>query len=344
ALMDARGRFLREGQPYLVLGLYHVAPAEFASIAKAGFNVAVTAPPASAEELQATVQAAREAKLAVAVPLYPALQDSTAAEAALELVKAQSGNLGIFGWLLADEPELKPAQAGALPDLYLRVRQADDVHPALLNLGPGADLAVWAPLADALLVSLLPGKDERPEAVGKRIQTVAAALRESNQSWIGVLPAGWSGYIPTTARARSYLYQLLAAGAQGVFWFSLREGKWDLTKAPLWEDLPKLNAEAQELAEALTEAQEWSELEVSVKGVTARGAKRGPQAWLLLFNSTDEAVSGYLRVPEPVAEAEYLDGGQLKVNNRTLNFEVPGAGARAVRLSLEAKPATTPPP
>ena len=246
--------------------------------------------------------------------------------------------------MLADEPELKPAQAEALPDLYLRVRQADDVHPALLNLGPGADLGAWTPLADALLVNLLPATGEPPEAVGKRIQTVAAALRECNRSWIGVLPAGWSGYMPTTAQARSYLYQLLAAGAQGVFWFSLREGKWDLTKAPLWEDLPKLNAEAQELAEALTDAQEWSELEVSVKGVTARGAKRGPRAWLLLFNSTDEAVSGYLRVPEPVAQAEYLDGGQLKINNRTLNFEVPAAGARAVRLSLEAKAATTPPP
>ena len=345
ALVDKSGRFLRAGKPYFPIGLYHTTPADFPRVAAAGFTVVEVAPPASADELEATASAATGVKLLLAVPLYPALASPEAADAATTTVKALSSNEAIFGWLLADEPELQPAAAANVPDLFLRVRQADPEHPALLNLGPGADLAAWSPLADALLVSLLPTKGDTPAALAARVAQVAAALKASGRPWLGVVPAGWSGRTLTTGQARFYLYQLLAAGAQGAFWFSLREGQWDLTASPLWADLPHLNAEAQELSAALAGGAEYPGVEISAAGVTARAVKQGSQAWLLLFNPGDTGAAGYLRVADPVAKAEYVEGGgKPKVTNRTVSFELPAGGARALKLTLEAAPAPKPTP
>jgi hypothetical protein len=352
--LDAQGRFVRmAGAPpvassYFPLGLYHVTPADFKPVAAAGFTVVEIAPPAKLEDLQAAASAAQDAGLRLLVPLYPALTDTAAADAAVAMVKALAGSPAIFGWLLADEPELKPAEAAAVPNLYLRVREADNNHPVLLNLGAGADLADWAPLADALLVNLLPVTGTTPDterpAVAARLAAAASALGPGHHAWLGVIPAGWSGRPPlTTPQARAYLYQLLAAGASGACWFSLREGQWDLTMTALWRDLPHLNAEAGELATALFTGQALTDVEVSSKELTSRAVRSGKQAYVILFNPTAQAVSGYLRMADAVTKAEYLDGGPApKVTNRTVAIDLPPGSARALRLTLE--PAAAPPP
>jgi hypothetical protein len=84
-------------------------------------------------------------------------------------------------------------------------------------------------------------------------------------------------------------------------------------------------------------------VEVSSKELTSRAVRSGKQAYVILFNPTAQAVSGYLRLADAVTKAEYLDGGPApKVTNRTVAIDLPPGSARALRLTLE--PAATPPP
>lgn len=333
--LDAQGHFHQAGEVYFPLGLYHVAPADFPRVAAAGLNVVQIAPPASAEELTAAVQAAQDPGLLLIVPLYPALQSTEQAEAALALVEQFKAEPSIFGWLLADEPELRPAETESLAELYIRVRQADSLHPVLLGSGPEADLAAWAPLADALLVKLLPRAGETAGALAQRMQQAAEAVREG-QPWLAVLPAGWPGQpAPTAEQARAYVYRALLAGAGGIMWFSLREGSWDLTQTPLWTELPRLSTETRELAEARRQGENWGEMEVSVEQVQAYAVRSGDQAHLVLLNDSPHALAGAVRVPGPISEAEYLDREEeVSFRNRTISFELPAQGACAMRLSL----------
>lgn len=343
ALISAEGRFLSGEEAATPLGVYHAEIADFAKVAAAGFNLVEIAPPADLEELQAAATAATAQDLRLLVPLYPALASAEGADALVGMVGKMAESPAVFGWLLADEPESKPAAAAAIPELYLRLRQADPRHPVFLNLGRPATVAEWAPLADALLVSLLPTVTETPETVGGQIVAAGQALAVARKPWLGVLPAGWTGRPALSEdQARTYLYQLLAAGAQGVMYFSLREGKWDLSATGLWKVLPALNAEARELGAALAAGQPLEGVEVSVKEVTLRAVRRGDLGHLLLLNPLDQRVTGYLRVPEPVAQANYVDGkGKVEVKNRTLKFELPARGARALRVSFAAP--TAPP-
>ncbi len=345
--LDAQGRFLQAGEPYLPLGVYHAEPEDLGRVAEAGFTLAQMAPPASVDELKAAVAAAQAAKVRLLVPLYPGLVGSAAAEAAAALVKQFAEEEIICGWLLADEPEARPDSDGPVTELYLRVRRADSRHPAFLTCGPQADLAAWAALCDVPLVQAF-SRGEDQASVRKRLDQAGKSVR-ATQPWLAVLAAGWPGQAPPSLeQARAGLYRALTSGAAGALWFSLREGSWDLTATPLWAELSRLNAEASELAPALREGESLGKVEVSVAQVSALAVKRGEQVYLVLFNESDKPLQGAVRLPVAVTEGEYLDGeGEVKTQSRTVRFDLPPSGARAIRLTVAAAteaPASAPGP
>jgi hypothetical protein len=339
--IDEKAHFLQDGKPYLPLGVYHVKPEDFSAVAAAGFNLAQIAPPGNAEELKAAVAAAQAAKLRLLVPLYPGLASRAAAEAAAALVKEFAEEATVFGWLLADQPEERPDLTGPVTELYLRVRQADANHPALVACGPQADLSAWAPLCDALLVQAFPRVGDEA-ALTKRLDRAGDAVRET-QPWAAVLAAGWPGQDPPAVeQARAWLYRAIVDGSTGALWFSLREGSWDLTVSPLWAELPRLNAEAAELALAFQEGEALGKLEVSVQQVSAQAVTQGGRVYLVLLNSSANPLQGAVRLPVAVTKGEYLDGSEAKAQSRTVRFDLPANGARAIRLTLA--PAAEQPP
>ncbi len=349
AEMDDQARFVQGGEVFVPVGVYHVRPEDFPALAQAGFTVAQIGPPAQAGELQTAVVAAREAKLRLLVPLYPGLANRAAAEAAAGLVKHFSGEETIFGWLLADQPEVRADLSGPLTDLYIRVRQADATHPCFLTAGPEADLSAWAPLCDALLVQAFPRAGEAG-AVTKRLDEAGDAVR-ATQPWAAVLAAGWPGQgSPEVEEARAWLYRAMVDGSTGALWFSLREGDWDLTASPLWEELPRLNAEAVQLGRAFQQGESLGQLELSVEQVSAQAVKLGEEVFLVLFNESTHPLQGAVRLPMVVTHGTYLDGaGEANVRSRTVRFDLPPGGARAIRLTLapageQPAPAPEPPP
>jgi hypothetical protein len=337
--IDEKARFVAGAKVFVPVGVYHVTPEQFPAVAQAGFNVAEIAPPASVEELKATVAAAQAAQLRLLVPLYPGLLSRPSAEGAGRLVKEFAGEETIFGWLLADQPESQPDLTAAVTELYIRVREADTSHPALIACGPQADLAAWAPLCDALLVDAFP-RPGAPAAVTQRLEQAREAVRPT-QPWTAVLAAGWPGQDPPSAdQARAWLYRAIVDGAAGAAWFSLHEGTWDLTAAPLWKELPKMNAESAELAQAFSEGQALARVELSVMGVGAQGVRahavmQGEQVYLVLLNDTATAVQGAARLPVVITKGDYLDGsGAASAESRTVKFDLPPGAAQAIRLTL----------
>lgn len=329
-----QGWYLLEGKVFAPVGVFHVAPEEFAAVAEAGFTVAQIAPPTRPEALRAAVEAAQEANLRLLVPLYPGLESRPAAEAMAGLVRQFAAEPTVFAWLLADQPELRADAVGPLTDLYLRVRQVDGNHPCLLTVGPEADLSAWADLCDGLLVQAFP-RAEGATALTQRLDEAGDGVR-SGQPWTAVLAAGWPGQeSPGVEMARSWLYRAIVDGSLGALWFSLREGEWDLTTSPLWPELPRLNAETVELARAFAQGEDLGELEISVKQVGAHAIRLGEQAYLVLLNETAEPVEGAVRVPLVVTGGQYLDGsGEANARSRTIRFTLPPSGARAIRLDL----------
>jgi hypothetical protein len=151
-----------------------------------------------------------------------------------------------------------------------------------------------------------------------------------------VLAAGWPGQDPPTAdQARAWLDRAIVDGSAGAAWFSLKEGAWDLTAAPLWKDLPQLNAEAAELARAFAQGQALAQVELSVKGVSAHAVKQGEQVYLVLLNDTAGPLQGQARLPVVVTKGDYLDGsGPAPAQSRTVKFDLPPGAVRALRLTL----------
>ncbi|HEY3398093.1 MAG TPA: hypothetical protein VGM19_10605 [Armatimonadota bacterium] len=346
--LDPAGRFLSDKQPFVPLGVYHATPADFPKVAEAGFTVAEIAPPANADELRAAVKAAQEAKLRLLVPLYGALDKPQSADAALIMAREFAADPTIFGWLLADQPELRAEREDALVATFLRLRQADPQHPALIAVGPEADPATWAPLCDALIVQLFPRAGESPTALANRIDQMDSAVRPT-QPWLALVAAGWAGQpVPTIEEARALIYQALSGGAGGILWFSLREEGWDLTTTPLWADLPALNRQAQELGLALALGSDWGDLQVSVQGVTARGFRQGGVAYLILNNVTTSTLSGAVHLPQVVTDAKYLESGEeAPVKEAMVRFELPAGQGRVLRLTVapaDQQPPPTPKP
>jgi hypothetical protein len=118
----------------------------------------------------------------------------------------------------------------------------------------------------------------------------AKSLMQPWQNLSIVLQSGWMADLsnqPSVAQARSMVYLALINGAKGIWWYSMHDPGWDLTKSPLWPHMKEINAEVKVLSEPLMLGENVP-LQISNSNVQASVKKYQGKLYVLVANPTDQ--------------------------------------------------------
>jgi hypothetical protein len=330
--LGEKGQFLTEGKPFLALGLSHVSPGDYSVVAGAGFNAVQGLPTLDEAAVRSELDAAQAAGLKVLVPLYDPQARGADPASLVALAKSVGTHPALLGFELAAEPDLQPELAGSVAGLYLAFSDAALPQPTVLSIARPAAYTWWGRLCDVLAASPAPLPDKPLTLVAEQLDLARRALQPS-QGLLAVLQAGWSpGTQPTTEQARTMAYMALATDARGLFWYSLHDVDWDLSKTALWEGFKGLNAELKALAPAVLAGPAAEKVEVGNTAVQVYAYADAEKLYLVALNLTAAPIQTRVSLPgTPVGAAQLLRTGEaLTTEGAFINITLPAWGAETV--------------
>ena len=225
------------------LGIYGVTSNDFGVVSAAGFNLVFTAPDAAVIET-----AARQGLRVIAYP--PALEKTHAASAAnAERVRQADKHPGVWAWYLADEPEMRHVPPENLRERRQTLRDAGARKPAAVVFYRAGEAVHYADASDIVMVDSYPVPWQPLAVAGARWRT-GRLTAGAGKPFIAVLQAfDWNAHPdllpgeknlrpPNAAELRCMVYQALAQGADGLFFYSFDSGPWKLREQPAtWDAL-----------------------------------------------------------------------------------------------------------
>ncbi|MGE5531655.1 MAG: hypothetical protein ACM3VW_06025 [Bacteroidota bacterium] len=327
--------FLKIGQqPVFPIGLYHVSVADYATIAKQGFNAVQGLASQEPRLLKTALQEAIKAKLLVDIPLHYAGMVAGNMTASQQKLQYFAKEQAISGWKLADEPDQHPEIADEVPEAYQRLKQKDEQRPLLLTVERPDTYEYWANFCDALQVVCLPIPGQPLTMVSDRV----AAARKVLLPWQHLsvlLQAGWlpgAANQPSFDQARAMVYLAVINGAQGIYWYSYRDPGWQLMDSPLWEKFADLNAETAKLG-GVAISSVRSAVENDNPKLQAAGFTAGERLQVMMVNPTAEAQTATLKLAKPAAKTEITSGkATLEIKEGALAVTLEPLGAALVAV------------
>jgi hypothetical protein len=239
-------------QPPLPLGIYAPGGAsQLPQLREAGFNLVVG--PAD----RAFLDAARRAGLGVlanpGTTAGPTFQPQPARRAVAQVGRHPA----LWGWYLADEPDLHAVTAAEVAAVQRTLRQAGSRRPTAVTVWNGAALSRYHQ-ADVLMVDRYPVglaplasffKEVRmgrmvADVAQRRFLPVVQAM-----DWAAYPPALWQqaglpggeapvAGAPSLAQLRSMAWGARVLGADGLFFYAFDDGSWRLPDHPqVWSDV-----------------------------------------------------------------------------------------------------------
>jgi hypothetical protein len=295
---------LFQGKPFFPIGIYHAAFSDsaFQQLAEKGFNAIVSSPNDDMDQLQVTLDRARKYGFAVDVPLHKRSQVAKNLPLSLEKIRRFASHPAVLDWKILDEPEYNLQVAGEIPSVYRAFKAADKNHPFELTLSAAGDLDLLQHFCDIIQRDVYP----LPNAPLTRVADVAQATLQSKQPWQNlsfVLQCGWTPdgkTQPTVAQARSMVYLALINGAKGIWWYSMYDPSWDLTKTSLWSHLKEINEEIKVLSQPVMLGQDVNGISCDNPKVHFTAKKYAGKIYLLITNPENLPASATLRLPENI--------------------------------------------
>lgn len=319
------GTLLVEGRRRLPLGLYtHEASEQaIADAASAGLDLVIMPPQGDVASLVAFARARGvEVILENSVPA-----DKAAIPKAVEDIVARYASLPLLAWTAIDEPDLKPAHAAVVGDVY-RALAAADSRPVYQSNHSPSTFAHLGQAADILAV------DPYPVAtVPRPLATVGAWLDEARACVGTALPGGvgpqrsvwliqqafaeaplWTRP-PTPAELRAMTWIGLNHGARGIVFYALHEilypgspdHKWDLRRTDL---MAEIRREAKEIRSLEPYLLEGTPVKVSTGGpLDATWWQRERGGLVSVVNLDDHTTRGWLRLRSDVPSVRMLPSG-----------------------------------
>lgn len=231
------------------LGIYGVKSNDFGAVRAAGFNVVFGAP-----SLDVLETATRQGLRVVASP--PALGKGDAASAANAVVaRTADRHPGLWAWYLADEPELNRVSPAVLRERRAALRAAGANKPTAVVFYHASDAHHYAAESDIVMVDRYPVPWE-PLAVAGAQWRLGRLTAGPAKPFIAVLQAfDWSAHKdllpgegnlrpPNRGELRCMVYQALAQGADGLFFYAFESGSWKLREHPAtWQALQEVIGE-----------------------------------------------------------------------------------------------------
>jgi hypothetical protein len=328
------GTLLWNGKPFFPIGMYHPGGEDsYKLLAENGFNAVQGDAVHDLVQFKARLDLAQKYGLAVDVPLYLNGQVKKNLANSLEKVNRFADHPAILDWKIFDEPHIHPDGGVAIdiPSAYRALKAADPNHPIELTLNSAATQQFWSNFCDIVQPDVYP----LPRFSITQVSDMAKGAHKFMQPWQNlsmVLQCGWVADLsnqPSVAQARSMVYLALINGAKGIWWYSMHDPGWDLTKSPLWQHMKEINAEVKVLSEPLMLGEDVP-VEVSNSNVQASAKKYQRKLYVLVTNPMDVTSDVTLNISglTKLSDGTFM-GNKVKVQHSADNPNV-------ISLKLEA--------
>ena len=251
------GSLVRNGAPYFPIGLYWLRQETLSHVKQLGFNSGDYYYKLDDAAVGALMDTAAEEGVAILLELSDHIRnlevpDTTAIYAK---VRRYRNHPALLAWYLVDEP----ADAGVKPAdtkrIYERIRQLDPYHPVSLVNNRPRTFADYIGSSDVVAIDPYPVPTypiSRVSAYAKRASWVSMARKPV---WLVVQAFGGVEHwprAPTSAEVKNMVYQGLAQGVRGVFFYRYCSAdERHIQPAPLWREVRRLAKELETLSPIL---------------------------------------------------------------------------------------------
>jgi len=329
ANLTETGTILHQGKPFFPIGIYHpqnytwyrnggtdngVAGAreDYARIAAQGFNALQGSSTNNVSLLGEYLDEAHKHGLVVDVPFYGSGKVKANLSYSLQKIARYKDHPAVLNWKISDEPDLRPDVVEEVPDAYHAFKKADSNTPIEVTLATDDALAAWANFMDIIQINRYP----LPGTALTRVSDYTRIAVQNKLPWQNVsyvVQSGWGDLTrqPTVPQARSMVYLALIEGAKGIWWYSMYDPNWDLTKTPLWPHMKAINTEIKELSEPVMLGQHITAVTSSNKKVYVRALKHEGKLYVLVTNPESTPEKTTLTLPAGLVKAgtgKTLDG------------------------------------
>ena len=152
----------------------------------------------------------------------------------------------------------------------------------------------------------------------------------------GIKQCGWVADLsnqPSVAQARSMVYMALINGAKGIWWYSMHDPGWDLSKSPLWPHMKEINAEIKVLSQPLMLGKVVNGISCDQPKVLFRAVEYQNKTYLLVTNPEKESAQVTFTLPNSFRSYHLMDNGiKSKVDNHQMNVSLQGIDSQTFIL------------
>lgn len=362
---DSRHRTIVDGKPFFPLGMYwgEITAEDIATYTNGPFNCLM--PYKRPDERKLDICHAAGVKV-----IYPISGFFIDIDEAKTKQQAESINSkyirgyirryrrhpAVMAWYLADEVPAK--YEPILAAKRATVHEIDPDHPTWIVLDKPADIRPLINGFDAIGMDPYPigndGGKDRTE-----IGIAAGWARQAKKSTYGFKPMwqvpqafDWGYYrpsetnrtdvrMPTYAEIRSMTWQAIAAGANGLVYYSffdlLKRDKWPKERtAGAWENVCKVAKEVKSFEPILLSGEEPPVVNGTANDICARAWRYDGAVYLVVANTTRRQAKGNVDVKADFKKITMLNGSKgcgLK-NPHTVSVTLDGLGVAFVRLDI----------
>ena len=225
--------------------------------------------------------------------------------------------------------------AVGIPAAYRALKAADPNHPIELTLNSAATQKFWSDFCDIVQPDSYPV----PRFPLTEVSDLARNAKSYMQPWQNLSMVVQSGWVPnlsnqpSVAQARSMVYLALIEGAKGIWWYSMRDPGWDLTKTPLWPQMKTINAEIKSLSEPIMLGKTVAGISCDQPKVHFRAFEYQGKTYLLVTNPENEPVTATFTLPANLRSYRALDSEtQTTINSHSINVSLQGVDSRTLVL------------
>ncbi len=332
------GTLLWNGKPFFPIGMYHPGGEDsYKALAENGFNAVQGAAVLDLDQFKASLDLAQKYGLAVDVPLYNGMQVKKNLANSLAKVKQFKNHPAILDWKIFDEPHIsmEGGPAVGIPEAYRVLKAADSNHPFELTLNSAATQKFWSDYCDIVQPDGYP----LPRFPLTEVSDLARNAKSVMKPWQNlsfVVQSGWVADLsnqPSVAQARSMVYLAMIEGAKGIWWYSMHDPGWDLTKTPLWPHMKAINAEVKVLSQPLMLGKVLNGISCDQPKVLFRAIEYQNKTYLLVTNPESAAVQVTFTLPNNLQSYHLMNSdvkGDLK--NHTMTLSLQGVDSRTYIL------------
>jgi hypothetical protein len=313
--IDADGRFLLDGKPYIQhsLGLEFITDLGMIDVvAKLGFHdICIEINPSiTTDKLRSYFDRCAQVGLRV----IPWLDGAIPRERFIEHIKALKDHPALLTWYVIDEPNgeegLKEANAR-----YELAKELDPGHPALINY---LSNKLEGHRGDIYSTDVYPIPHGAPtDAINSVARMKAAAEKQHKPVWMWLQGTGyayWMDREPSPRELSCMVYGSLIAGARGIYWFA----QIPRTKQCL-DEMRAMCVEIDALTPALSSLQQAPPVTCDQQGIMCKAFVSEGKLWVLAVNTQSTAKSARLTVPGAKGQAEVVfEGRRVPVTNSVL--------------------------